>query len=54
MVGHFSGIWVLVSVVEFNRCLGFVGRVKSIVGLGCWVGIGGGLFWWLLGWDWWW
>lgn len=42
MVGHFSGIWVLVSVVEFNRRLGFVGRVESIVGLGLVVGCFGG------------
>ena len=38
MVGHFSGIWVLVSVVEFNCCLCFVGKVESIVGLGLVVG----------------
>ena len=42
MVAHFSGIWVLVSVMEFNRCLGLIGGVESVAGLGLVVGRFGG------------
>ena len=34
MVAHFSGIWVLVSVMELNWCLGLIGGVESVAGLG--------------------
>ena len=42
VVAHFSGIWVLVLVMEFNQCLGLVGGVESVAGLGLVVGRFGG------------